>query len=88
MLYHLFSNAEILQRLRAGLATTAGASTASSSSSSEDVLLELKRLEQLPYLTSIIMEGKPTCLDKSEEGCNVLVNKSQYETNINRLEHC
>ena len=50
MLYHVFSNAEILQRLRAELATV------SQNSPSGDVM-DLKKLEQLPYLTSVIMEA-------------------------------
>ncbi|KUJ06910.1 cytochrome P450 [Mollisia scopiformis] len=50
MLYHVFSNAEILQRLRAELQTV-------NNISSSDDLMDLKKLEQLPYLTSIIMEA-------------------------------
>ncbi|KAF7336640.1 Cytochrome P450 [Mycena venus] len=46
--FHVFSNAEILKRLRAELASAAAQSSGS---------LDLKMLEQLPYLTSILMEG-------------------------------
>lgn len=45
---NLFSNEEILQRLRVEL---------DSNGSTSDDHLDLKRLEQLPYLTSILMEG-------------------------------
>ncbi|KAK6844451.1 hypothetical protein PG995_014561 [Apiospora arundinis] len=48
--YHVFSDQDILRRLRAELATT---STSSPSSSTRSI----KALEQLPYLTSVIMEG-------------------------------
>lgn len=51
VLYHIFSNQEILRRLRAEIATVNGIS------SSSDAKLEVKTLEQLPYLTSVIMEG-------------------------------
>ncbi|EPE28199.1 Cytochrome P450 [Glarea lozoyensis ATCC 20868] len=50
VLYHVFSNPEILQRLRAELLTVKGVS------SSNDIM-DLKKLEKLPYLTSIIMEA-------------------------------
>lgn len=46
ILYHVFSDTEILQRLRTELA----------SAGSLD-MLDLKILEQLPYLTSVLMEG-------------------------------
>ncbi|KAF2875491.1 trichodiene oxygenase [Massariosphaeria phaeospora] len=46
--FHVFSNADILQRLRDELAS-AGASSSDQ--------LDLKTLEQLPYLTAILMEG-------------------------------
>ncbi|KAH7384635.1 trichodiene oxygenase [Pyrenochaeta sp. MPI-SDFR-AT-0127] len=49
-LYHIFSEPEILQRLRAELETV------STTPSSGDIM-DLKKLEQLPYLTSIIMEA-------------------------------
>jgi cytochrome P450 len=47
MLYHVFSNAEILHRLRSEL-ITAGP---------PDVVMDLQKLEQLPYLTAIILEA-------------------------------
>jgi cytochrome P450 len=47
VLYHVFNNPEILQRLRTELQTL----------SSPDDFMDLKKLEQLPYLTSIIMEA-------------------------------
>jgi cytochrome P450 len=50
--FHVFSNAAILQRLRAELASASGPSQ-----SSGQVEFELRTLEQLPYLTSILMEG-------------------------------
>jgi cytochrome P450 len=46
--YHVFSNAEILQRLRAEVNRT-------TRESPEQV--ELKTLEKLPFLTSVLMEG-------------------------------
>jgi cytochrome P450 len=46
--YHLFSNAEMLQRLRTELKSA----TAQSSDT-----VDLRTLEQLPYLTSVLMEG-------------------------------
>jgi cytochrome P450 len=46
--YHVFSNAEILQRLRAEIESIATRSLDR---------LELRALEQLPYLTSVLMEG-------------------------------
>ncbi|KAI0173480.1 cytochrome P450 [Hypoxylon sp. FL1284] len=49
--YHAFSNSTILQRLRAEL------DTASGQSSSGEATIDLKMLERLPYLTSVIMEG-------------------------------
>jgi cytochrome P450 len=49
--YHVFSNADILQRLRAELATV------TELSSIEDRNVKVKELEQLPYYTSILMEG-------------------------------
>ncbi|RYP22145.1 hypothetical protein DL767_009119 [Monosporascus sp. MG133] len=51
--FHIFSNAHILQRLRAELASI----KARFAHVSEVEDLELKTLEQLPYLTSILMEG-------------------------------
>lgn len=51
ILFHIFSNQQILQRLRGEIATLNEASLSS------DAKLEVKRLEQLPYLTSVIMEG-------------------------------
>jgi cytochrome P450 len=50
--YHVFSNASILQRLRAELASAGGLPK-----SSPQMKVELRTLEQLPYLTSILMEG-------------------------------
>jgi cytochrome P450 len=50
--FHVFSNASILQHLRAELASASGPSQ-----SSGQVEFELRTLEQLPYLTSILMEG-------------------------------
>jgi cytochrome P450 len=50
--YHVFSNASILQRLRAELASAGGPPQ-----SSAQIEVELRTLEQLPYLTSILMEG-------------------------------
>ncbi|OTB02598.1 hypothetical protein M426DRAFT_264424 [Hypoxylon sp. CI-4A] len=47
--YHVFSNPDILKRLRGEIAAAAEASG--------EERLELKTLEQLPYLTSVIMEG-------------------------------
>ncbi|KAF2997728.1 hypothetical protein E8E14_001942 [Neopestalotiopsis sp. 37M] len=49
--YHVFSDSNILQQLRAELA-----STINSESRNEDKV-GLRTLEQLPYLTSVIMEG-------------------------------
>ncbi|KAI2603717.1 cytochrome P450 [Hypoxylon sp. NC1633] len=49
--YHAFSNRTILQRLRAEL------DTVSEQSSSGEANVDLKTLERLPYLTSVIMEG-------------------------------
>ncbi|RYP45735.1 hypothetical protein DL768_007976 [Monosporascus sp. mg162] len=51
--FHLFSNAHILQKLRAELAPTKA--RFANISKVED--LSLKTLEQLPYLTSILKEG-------------------------------
>lgn len=51
IMFHVFSNQMILQRLRAEVATASG------TSSSNDATIEVKTLEQLPYLTSVIMEG-------------------------------
>lgn len=48
VLYHVFTNDEILQRLRKEI-------TEAAAGSSEPV--QLKTLEQLPYLTSTLMEG-------------------------------
>jgi cytochrome P450 len=48
IIFHVFNDAEILQRLRKELH--------SASICSSDVA-DLKKLEQLPYLTSILMEG-------------------------------
>jgi len=48
ILFHLFSTADILQRLRTELATASVTSPQP---------LDLKTLEQLPYLTAILMEG-------------------------------
>lgn len=45
--FHVFNNAEILQRLRAELASIDG----------DPVTVDLKTLEQLPYLTSVLKEG-------------------------------
>ncbi|PHH81612.1 hypothetical protein CDD82_362 [Ophiocordyceps australis] len=50
MLYHVFANPDILQRLRTELATISTASSVSG-------VLGFKELEQLPYLTSVIMEA-------------------------------
>ncbi|KAI5920337.1 cytochrome P450 [Camillea tinctor] len=49
--YHVFSNATILKRLRAELAAADGVPSFS------DGEVEVKVLEKLPYLTSVIMEG-------------------------------
>lgn len=46
--YRVFSDQEILRRLRAEIDTVKGAS---------DAALEVKTLEQFPYLTLVIMEG-------------------------------
>lgn len=46
--YYIFSNQEILRRLRAEIDMVKG---------DGDAVLEIKTLEQLPYLTSVIMEG-------------------------------
>lgn len=48
--FHIFSNQEIFQRLRAEI------STVNKTSLSSDAKLEVKTLEQLPYLTSVIIE--------------------------------
>ncbi|KAI1505309.1 cytochrome P450 [Biscogniauxia marginata] len=48
ILYHVFSNDEILQRLRKEISEAAAESFES---------IQLKALEQLPYLTSTLMEG-------------------------------
>lgn len=50
LLYHVFSNPEILQRLRAELAVVKTDSYGGDA-------MKLKQLEQLPYLTSVIMEA-------------------------------
>lgn len=49
--YHVFSNANILRELRAELAS------AKLASSTIDGEMQIKTLEQLPYLTAVIMEG-------------------------------
>lgn len=46
--YHVFSNVEILKRLREELASVSATSSRA---------LDLKTLEQLPYLTAVITEG-------------------------------
>jgi len=46
--YHVFTNGQILQRLRRELSVAAAGSSGP---------LPLKALEQLPYLTSVLMEG-------------------------------
>jgi cytochrome P450 len=48
IIYHIFSNADILQRLRAELASVDAGSSGK---------IELRALERLPYLTSVLMEG-------------------------------
>jgi cytochrome P450 len=48
LFYHVFSNAEILQRLRAEL---------NAANVTPSTKIEIKSLEKLPYLTSVIMEG-------------------------------
>ncbi|KAF2269980.1 cytochrome P450 [Lojkania enalia] len=48
ILYHVYSNDEILQRLREEIASVTTQSTEP---------IQLKKLEQLPYLTAILMEG-------------------------------
>jgi cytochrome P450 len=48
ILYHVYSNKDILRRLREELASVSGASSLSA---------ELRILEQQPYLTAIITEG-------------------------------
>ncbi|KAK7404080.1 hypothetical protein QQX98_010138 [Neonectria punicea] len=52
VIYHVFNNSQILERLRAELATVAPPLP---SLSEEEP--ELRVLEQLPYLTAILMEG-------------------------------
>ncbi|KAK4172409.1 putative cytochrome P450 E-class, group I [Triangularia setosa] len=51
IVYYVFSNPEILRRLRAELAN------ATKPSSSLDATIPLHTLEQLPYLTAVLMEG-------------------------------
>lgn len=51
IVYHVFSNPVILRRLRAELANAA------KRSSSPDASIPLHILEQLPYLTAVLMEG-------------------------------
>ncbi|KAK4465019.1 putative cytochrome P450 E-class, group I [Cladorrhinum samala] len=51
IVYYVFSNPEILRRLRAELANAAGPS------SRPDDSIPLQKLEQLPYLTAVLMEG-------------------------------
>lgn len=50
--YHVFSNDEILRRLRKEIGDAVAAAAAAN-----DEPLQVKTLEQLPYLTSTIMEG-------------------------------
>ncbi|KAK7428184.1 hypothetical protein QQZ08_005250 [Neonectria magnoliae] len=52
VIYHVFNNSQILERLRAELATVAPPLPSLS-----DEEPELRVLEQLPYLTAILMEG-------------------------------
>jgi cytochrome P450 len=47
VLFHVFSNTDMLQRLRAELASIDG----------DPATVDLKLLEQLPYLTSVLKEG-------------------------------
>ncbi|KAM7208561.1 putative cytochrome P450 E-class, group I [Naviculisporaceae sp. PSN 640] len=51
IVYYVFSNPEILGRLRAEL------SSATAANSSPDATIPLHILEQLPYLTAVLMEG-------------------------------
>lgn len=51
IVYYVFSNPEILGRLRAELASV------TRTSSSPDASIPLHTLEQLPYLTAVLMEG-------------------------------
>ena len=51
IVYYVFSSPEILRRLRAELANAAGPS------SRPDDSIPLQKLEQLPYLTAVLMEG-------------------------------
>ncbi|RYO90214.1 hypothetical protein DL766_006137 [Monosporascus sp. MC13-8B] len=53
IIYHVFSKVEILERLRVELAKAAAESPAGS-----DGNLALRTLEQLPYLTAVLMEGQ------------------------------
>lgn len=53
VLFHVFSNPDILQRLRDELV----ASSVTSHGESPDAIVDLRTLEQLPYLTSTLMEG-------------------------------
>lgn len=46
VVYHIFSNDDILQRLRAEIDSAVGPGP-----------LELKKIERLPFLTSVLMEG-------------------------------
>lgn len=50
ILFHVFANASILERLRAEITTAVAESP-------EDWPLRLQTLEQLPYLTAVLMEG-------------------------------
>lgn len=47
VIFHTYSNSDILQRLRAELASVANPRSQ----------IQLKALEQLPYLTAVLMEG-------------------------------
>ncbi|KAK8024999.1 hypothetical protein PG990_002822 [Apiospora arundinis] len=58
IIYHVFSNPDILRRLRVEPATVNAAAPPSSSPlSSYYTSVQVKALEQLPYLTAVITEG-------------------------------
>lgn len=52
IIFHIFSNAETLERLRAELAAISGEHP-----SSADANIDIKTLEKCSYLTSVLMEG-------------------------------
>ncbi|KAI2604653.1 putative Trichodiene oxygenase [Hypoxylon sp. NC1633] len=58
ILYHVYTNVEILQRLRNKIASAkASASSESDKTTESSTPIALKSLEQLPYLTAVLMEG-------------------------------